>query len=92
MLLPAVCKDDDPKCADLALARQCIEGDIRYWMLTNCSQSCGLCQGRTCSTSDTGLVAAQYHQLYPETLFIYIYFLQEKKRLLRWLHELMDTC
>ena len=42
-----VCKDVRPICADLALAGQCIEGDTRLWMLTNCPQSCGLCQGRT---------------------------------------------
>ena len=41
-----VCQDQGPKCADLALLRKCTEGDKRLWMLTNCPQSCGLCQGR----------------------------------------------
>ncbi|KAL9980126.1 hypothetical protein ACROYT_G008671 [Oculina patagonica] len=39
-----VCKDVGPKCTDLALSRKCIEGDKRHLMLTNCPQSCGLCQ------------------------------------------------
>lgn len=84
-----VCKDDEPKCADLALARQCIEGDIRYWMLTNCRQSCGLCQGRTCSTiqvqwqlSTISFIRRRFSSM----------SIREKELLRRQRELLMDTC
>ena len=49
-----VCQDQGPKCADLALSRKCTEGDKRLWMLTNCPQSCGLCQGRADAKASFG--------------------------------------
>jgi len=90
----SVCKDDFPKCTDLALARQCIEGDRQ--MLTNCPQSCGLCQGRTCWPSSDWyrrLVTVQWHHLRQETFFLSIIVMREKKLLGTTRFELlMDTC